>query len=659
MGSPPAAIIIARYLLLSYLLPAVRILTDYYYRHGARLDAADKNWHLTSPTPYDPPLSYGGWMQSRALGARIIGMVNSQHDQDHSPRSESSSANVTPDTSARSSPQPQPVQSPKRKRRVIIHTSPYLRCLQTAIAVSSGISQYNPSPEFNASPDANNHNNNNANTTASSPSEDAHRSPLRVDAFLGEWLCPDYFDDIAPPPNSERLVAGAKAELLRRSVAAVPQADMSLSSPTGHFPGGWGSSSSSPGSPGVDDETRPGPSPVAGAIKGQRYRAGSYDTSNPVNNHRSKGLLSKINTNLSSIPDVLNPGGYVPPTPSYAIAPSDPIPAGYVTHARNACAKVDYQWDSMQNPPDWGHGGDYGEELSAMHMRFRNGLESMVEWYQDHDTPPARQQSNNKSDHENNDDDEEDEEEEMDTVLVLITHGAGCNAMVGALTGEPVLLDFNTASLTMAVRKDDAQQAAPYVDGPVDPSKRLRRTPSNVSRLQDYDLTLAASVDHLRPGGNPLQSGSGVLPSPTSSPSPSISSYRHNRMTSRPSLSQGQFIIGPSSTPGVTSQPWVNARPSTAPRAKSGLWGSLSTEEEVASDSADEIVPNFGGPVSSSTTPSTNREGSKDPQSEEPPEFQSIPQRTLSQRGLWGSAPLNKDREAGVKRRWTVTERRV
>ena len=623
--------------------------TDY-YRHGARLDAADKNWHLTSPTPYDPPLSYGGWMQSRALGARIISMVNSPHDQDHSPRSESSSANATPDTSARSSPQPQPVQSPKRKRRIIIHTSPYLRCLQTAIAVSSGISQYDPSPESNVSSDVNNHN---ANATASSPSGDAHRSPVRVDAFLGEWLCPDYFDDITPPPNSERLVAAAKAELLRRSVAAVPQADMSMSSPTGNFPGGWGSSSS-PGSPGVDGETRPGPTPLAG----QRYRAGSYDTLNPVNNHRSKGLLSKINTNLSSIPDALNPGGYVPPTPSYAIAPSDPIPAGYVTHARNACAKVDYQWDSMQNPQDWGHGGEYGEELSAMHLRFRNGLESMVEWYQDHDTPPARQQSNNGSEHEN---DDGEEDEEVDTVLILITHGAGCNAMVGALTGEPVLLDFNTASLTMAVRKDDAQQAAPYVDGPDDPSKRLRRSSSNVSRLQDYDLTLAASVDHLRPWANPLQNGPGVLPSPTSSPSPSISSYRHNRMTSRPSLSQGQFVMGPSSTPGVTSQPWVNARPSTAPRAKSGLWGSPSTEEEVASDSADEIVPNFGGPASSSATPST-REGSKDPQSEEQLSSsgdRSIPQRTMSQRGLWGSAPLNKDREAGVKRRWTVTERRV
>lgn len=36
-----------------------------------------------------------------------------------------------------------------------------------------------------------------------------------------------------------------------------------------------------------------------------------------------------------------------------------------------------------------------------------------------------------------------------------------------------------------------------------------------------------------------------------------------------------------------------------------------------------------------------------------------IPQRALSQRGLWGSAPLNTDREAGVKRRWTVTERSI
>lgn len=626
MGKPPAAIIIAR--------------------HGARLDAADKNWHLTSPTPYDPPLSYGGWLQSRALGARIVSLLNSQ-DEDSplnttsgSPRSYTSSANVTPDSSARSSPQPQ--FSSKRKRRVIIHTSPYLRCLQTAIAVSSGISQYHPFPDSDATgaptgPD------DNPNRTA--PSPDSHRSLLRVDAFLGEWLSPDYFEDITPPPNSERLIGAAKAELLRRSVNTVPQADVSNKPPTGYFPGGWGSSST-PGSP-IREDRPPGPSRAnSTAGRGQRSRAGSYDTLNSAPDSRPKGLLSRINTNLSSIPDD-SPGSYVPPTPSYAIAPFDPIPAGYVTHARNACARVDYQWDSMRAPQSWGDGGNYGEEWNAMHTRFRNGLESMVEWYQDHGSKGLKHQTLDGCEKNNDkDEDDDDDDDAVDTVLVLITHGAGCNAMVGALTGEPVLLDFNTASLTMAVRKGAFED---------DSGVKFRyRSASDPSSLRAYDLKLAASVDHLRPSTKHLSRGGSSNLSPTTLTSPPIPSYRH-RAPSRSSLTQGQFIIGPS-TPGLSSQSWMNGRPSTAPRGGSGLWGSSSTGGE---DSADEIVPNFGGPALSHS--STHGEGGAEPKSVEASASwgsNQIHQRTLSQRGLWGDAPLNTDR-TDVKRRWTVTERRV
>lgn len=31
-----------------------------------RLDAADQSWHLSTPAPYDPPLTYGGmWQKQR------------------------------------------------------------------------------------------------------------------------------------------------------------------------------------------------------------------------------------------------------------------------------------------------------------------------------------------------------------------------------------------------------------------------------------------------------------------------------------------------------------------------------------------------------------------------------------------------------------------
>jgi hypothetical protein len=53
--------------------------------HGARLDQANKDWHLTSPTPYDPPLTYGGWTQSRALGARIATLLQTRESSDLTP----------------------------------------------------------------------------------------------------------------------------------------------------------------------------------------------------------------------------------------------------------------------------------------------------------------------------------------------------------------------------------------------------------------------------------------------------------------------------------------------------------------------------------------------------------------------------------------------
>lgn len=581
------------------------------------------------------------------MGARIAELLsdedsnnsNSNHNNSHpSPRSDFSSADVTPDTSGRSSPQPSTTpeaKGPQKKRRTIVHVSPYLRCLQTAIAVCSAISQSHPPAECDIRTSARS-DTNTANSALSSPN--AHRSLLRVDAFLGEWLCPDYFEHITPPPSSERLIAGAKAELLRRSINTVPEADITMRPSTGYFPGGWGSSTSNPGSPSGEEKDQPGPLPGGTAIK-QRFRAGSYDSLSSFHSPRPKGLLSKINTNLSSIPDG-SPSGYVPPVPSYAIASSDPIPAGYVTHARNACVNVDYQWDSMNDPQDWGSGGDYGEEWGAMHSRFTNGLENMVDWYQDHGVgphPQAKKQVSNETSDDNDDD--------VETVLVLITHGAGCNAMVGALTGEPVLLDFSTASLTMAVRKDDVAQeqqpekgASPRFKGG---RSRSHSDPAGAG-LQDYDLKLAASVDHLRPRATnppPPQAGSTALPSPGSGPSPTVPTYRH-RASSRSSVGQGPYIIGSSMGPTSNMQPRINPRPSVAPRGKSGLWGSLSNDgDHAGSSSTEDIVPNFGGPGSSCSSNDGHAEHKREESSSST--NNNIPQRTLSQRGLWGSQPLN------------------
>ncbi|KAL2869667.1 putative 5'-nucleotidase [Aspergillus lucknowensis] len=511
MGKPPAAIFIAR--------------------HGARLDAANKEWHLTSATPYDPPLSYGGWLQSRALGARIISELRSLEHQ--------------PDRSAQGAQdpktQPHRLQERKQKRRIIIHTSPFLRCVQTAIAISSGISQNHPGidsphpariPRLDQSGTA---------TTLpqpissprSAPPQGNHRCLLRVDACLGEWLSPNYFENITPPPKSERMVTTAKTELLRRDRSVIPSADTQNTPSVGHFPGGWSNTVTNPvetGSSEVDQA-----STMANGT-GQRNRAGSYDSFGSGGTGWGRKIL-KINTDLPSEPDT----AYTPPIPSYAISTSSPIPDGYVTHARDACVSVDYQWDSMREPQNWGTGGEYGEEWSTMHSRFKTGLERMISWYQDDDSSTAPPRRRSRSQLRFLDQDEA-EDSAVNTILILVTHGAGCNALIGAISGGPALVDVNTASLTLAVRKDCLNNTTQ--DGE-EGKQHDSLTKSN--GFENYQLVEVASTDHLRPGTSP--STSARSSSISSLPSPSIPSYRHR--SAEPSCPPLSFIPARANMPSI------------------------------------------------------------------------------------------------------------
>ncbi|PLN75695.1 hypothetical protein BDW42DRAFT_197638 [Aspergillus taichungensis] len=534
-----------------------------------------------------------------------------------------------------SDPQPPRARPLTRKFRVVIHSSPYLRCLQTAIALSSGICQNSPagdSPQRLAPQSG-------PVTGCLSPTpttDSGARCVLRVDACLGEWLCPDYFDHIVPPPASDRMVTAAKAELLRREHQFVPDADIKARPTTGHFPGGWAdrvspTSSATPPADGKiaqggEPATTPAPSPAP------RQRAGSVGTSlSSEEGPRHRRWLSKINTDLAPIPD----SAYVPPTPSYAISPSGPIPPGYVTHARDACVQVDYPWDSMRDPQNWGDGGEFGEDWSAMHTRFRGSLEHINAWYRDHErsTPraPRRRRTQLPGDA-----DLGATEEEVETVVVVVTHGAGCNALVGALSGQPALVDIGTASLTMAVREDRARA-------------RGAGDPRSSWGLDDYNLELIASTDHLR-SAPPSAS---VLSSPTSVAAPPSSRLRSASRTSPPPK---PFVVGPTATSGSgsASRPWSLDRPSTAPRGgSSGLWSSVAPTGREE----DDLFPNFGGAFSGSSLTLSVPGAIAPVAEEETAKPKQLPQRTLSQRGLWGGAPLNKD--LAVKRRWTVTERRA
>jgi len=126
--------------------------TLFILRHGARLDQFDSEWHLTSPTPYDPPLTSKGVQQSKQTGQAISKHLSS------------------------------------KQTRIILHTSPFLRCIQTSLALASTLNG---------------------------------RAILRVDAWLGEWLTPDYFVDIDPPPPSRQLCSTALARLAGRTEVTV------------------------------------------------------------------------------------------------------------------------------------------------------------------------------------------------------------------------------------------------------------------------------------------------------------------------------------------------------------------------------------------------------------------------------------------------------
>lgn len=534
-------------------------------RHGARLDAADKQWHLTSPTPYDPPLTYGGWKQAQALGGRIASILNSRENSLGS-QPEGSPTNDCQEKEGAQGQKPNKVR--KRKHRVIIHSSPFLRCIQTSIGISAGIKQqrglrkaiaqasdpksHHPRlsgsphlrardhPQLVAIPEPGENGGLDSQEPLPRPKQSS-KSRLRIDAFLGEWLSPDYFEMITPPPNSVMMIASAKADLLRQGEGIeILQSSYNGNLSRGNFPGGWGSDRSEKMTFSYDSDE--GPLSRMSDVKGCLPRFSRSNSNERIGFSGTRAYQHSATTEGKTI------GGYTPPTPMYALSPADAIPSGYVAHARDACVEVDYQWDSMRLPHEWGDGGSLGEEWSSMHRRFRRGLHSMISWYSTCDTRRRPNTSNEKNQHggeKGNEDDEDDE----DTVVVLVTHGAGCNALIGALTNQPVLLDVGMASLTMAVRKNRpqiAQESSSSASSSDDtstttPSTSRRRSLIEPGISQDYELKLTASTDHLRP--------------PSSKSSSSISLTQGSATSSRPNTTtryRSSSSIGPSrSTHGI------------------------------------------------------------------------------------------------------------
>jgi hypothetical protein len=652
--------------------PAVVIIA----RHGARLDAADKTWHLTSPAPYDPPLTYGGWTQSKALGLRIASLLHAREPD--SPQSEPLNTNADhagPGLHNGFSDREQRAHRHERKQKIIIHSSPYLRCIQTSTAIAAGISQFHPNSNTHLHPSKQKNGGdakptghrlapleisasqttpgsmNNPIVQESSKHSQPEKILLRIDAFLGEWLSPDYFEDITPPPNSTMMVAGAKADLLRRGDYVEEQP---IHNNKGHFPGGWvksnGNSALQSGKQSAVEEVDSPLSSMGSLAQAlhMRERASSSGTNGVRPGHGGTPPLSTAH----KVPSYI----YDPPIPAYALSPAEPIPRGYVTHARDACLDVDYLWDSMREPQEWGDGGEYGDEWSTMHKRFRKGLAAMTRWYRDNGA--VRNYGSRPQSPAN----ETGEDEEEEIVLILVTHGAGCNALLGAISNQPVLMDVGMTSLSMAVRKDDEVRKT------TTPPVLSMRRPSVIDTgiPEEYKLKIVASLDHLRPGVDPAKLPE--LSSPLVTAKPSLDSRRRFSPVEYPFPSVDPFrgansslgSIRRPSTSGTSSRLLSShTRSNTATPPMPGLWSRAPNNSISRSGSGDsqeqEFGLNFGDSkpkISSTGTDKTLVE--KDNVAPLP----TTANRPSSQHGLWGPPPNTEqnERRPGPKRRWTVTE---
>lgn len=445
------------------------------------------------------------------------------------------------------------------------------------------------------------------------------------------------------------MVAVAKADLLRREDYSNLQVLNKAAPVNQGFPGGWGSPVALPAQPKEKDDSALSTLSSLGQALPRRDRTSSLSSMGS-----NGSLLSARSSTTTILPTTAEHRIYQPPAPAYAISNSDPIPPGYVAHARDACVDVDYQWDSMREPQMWGNGGEYGEEWSSMHKRFRNGLKQMINWYKTSDDPGRLMTKTPSSPRSNAFENTDGDDEDTDLVIILVTHGAGCNALIGALTNQPVLLDVGMASLTMAVRKPTP------VNTPTSTPGHSRANSRNITISDQYDVKLVANTEHLR---------SSATSTPSSSRTPSVSGLaRFREPTSngsfdRPARSytaSGNFGSMRRTASIATTVPGAHARSYVPGRQSSmGLWSPAPAKEEEPEEQEDEMILNFGNDGATDSLTQTKVEREDDAVRDENEGDEEDDVAPLG--GLWGSprppGQAEQIRETGHKRRWTVNER--
>jgi hypothetical protein len=311
----------------------------------------------------------------------------------------------------------------------------------------------------------------------------------------------------------------------------------------------------------------------------------------------------------------------------------------------------------MRDPQNWGNGGEYGEEWSSMHKRFRKGLQQLIHWYR-HSEDPGKLLT--KTPHSPNqqvgNDNDSSDNENTDLVVILVTHGAGCNALIGALTNQPVLLDVGMASLTMAVRKP-TPTTTPISTPDATPESHSRASSKNLSVSDTYDVKLVANIEHLR---------SSTASTPSSSRTPSlanISTFRHRYganggdgiTISEPTRSISSWNFGSirRTASMATSIPRSHAQ---SRQSSIGLWSATrASEDEEIDEPGDDMVLNFGDDGAAD---------SPHPEAEKPVAVAKkgkVEEDDVAPLGLWGMPRLPGDaekfRDIAPKRRWTVNER--
>jgi len=187
---------------------------------------------------------------------------------------------------------------------------------------------------------------------------------------------------------------------------------------------------------------------------------------------------------------------------------------------------------------------------------------------------------------------------------VLVTHGAGCNALIGSLTGQPALLDVSMASITMAVQKSKVEKPPDSVES-VSSQRKSRRKGGHLSIASEYEIKLLASTEHLYAGSHSLSIPSLPTPPTKRSASTATTSYRHRLDSASRSHEVSNYLQLVDHSRRYSNDMEIRRQPRGPARAMfrrgTGLWGSSFSSNDRFDDSGsgsgsgseDDFIPNF------------------------------------------------------------------